>query len=184
MASTMYRKKIERSHVVSASAYSQFCSNWPFVTRLVEIVERIGELDRPVLLAADEEVLQLGADLELVAQRLGALELTAEDRARVVEPRLAVDVQVAGEAGDLGPPGQRREGARVRDRGEVVVVGLLAHRAGRVSGEAGAVFEQAVEVAGRHELGARLAVHVHELREQELDPVRADPLACLVGRGR
>ena len=46
---------------------------------------------------------------------------------------------------------------------------------GGEAGEARAVVEQVVEVRGRDELGARLAVHVDELREQELDVVaRAD----------
>ena len=70
------------------------------VTGLVEGVERVGELDRAVVLLAHEEVLELAADLELVAERLGAVELAAEDRARAVRPLLALDVHVAGEAGD------------------------------------------------------------------------------------
>ena len=76
--------------------------------------------------------------------------------------------------------------ARVGHRGEVGVVGPLADVAGGEAGEAGAVLEQAVEMAGGHELRARLAVHVDELREEELDAgvahVRADRLQ--VGRQR
>ena len=51
-------------------------------------------------------------------------------------------------------------------------------------GEAGAVVEQVVEVAGGHELGVRLAVHVDELREEELDLAVADQLADVVGVSR
>ena len=60
--------------------------------------------------------------------------------------------------------------------------GLLADVAGGEAGEAGALGQQVVEVRGRDELGVRLAVHVDELREQELDVVGADVLARLVGR--
>ena len=57
----------------------------------------------------------------------------------------------------------------------------LADVAGREAGEAGAVGEQVVEMVGRHELGVRLAVHVDELREEELDLAVAGELADLVG---
>ena len=56
----------------------------------------------------------------------------------------------------------------------------LADLAGREPREAGPVLHQAVEVGGRHELGVGLAVHVDELREQELDPVLVDVLADVV----
>ena len=62
--------------------------------------------------------------------------------------------------------------------------GVLADVAGGEAGEAGALGQQVVEVRGRDELGVRLAVHVDELREQELDAVGADVLARLVGRLR
>ena len=58
----------------------------------------------------------------------------------------------------------------------------LADVARREAGEAGAVVEQAVEVAGGHELGVGLAVHVDELREEELDPVALHPRLGLLGR--
>ena len=45
----------------------------------------------------------------------------------------------------------------------------------------GAVGEQVVEVVRRHELGARLAVHVDELGEQELDLSLADDSPYVVG---
>ena len=57
----------------------------------------------------------------------------------------------------------------------------LADVAGREAGEARAVGEQVVEMVGGHELGVRLAVHVDELREEELDPAVAGELADLVG---
>ena len=116
---------------------------------------------------------------------LRALELAAQDRARAVGPLLALHVHVAGQARHVRPPGQRRERANVGHRGEVGVVGLLADVAGGEAGEAGAVLEQAVEVGGGNELRVRLAVHVHELREQELDVVFADvALHVLAGARR
>jgi hypothetical protein len=47
-------------------------------------------------------------------------------------------------------------------------------------GEAGALGEQVVEVVGGDQLRARLSVHVHELREEELDAVVLDDLANVV----
>ena len=154
------------------------------VTGLVERVERIGQLDRPVVAHANEEVLELGADHELVAQRARALQLPAQDRARVVGPLLALDVDVAGHARHLGPPRQRRERPHVGDGRKVWIVGPLADLAGGETGKSGAVLHQAVEVRGGHELGVRLAVHVHELGEQELDVVGVDVLANVVERLR
>ena len=144
------------------------------VTRLLEGVERVRDLDPAVLGLADEEVLELAADLELEAGVGGALDLAPQDRPRAVGPRLALDGRVAGEPGDLRLPRQPGEAGDVGHRDQVRVVGRLADVAGGVAGESGAVGEQAVELLRRHQLGARLRVHVDELREQELDPLVGD----------
>ena len=151
------------------------------VTGLLEGVQRIGDLDRAVLAPAHEEVLELGADAELVAQGRGAIELVAQDGARAVGPLLALDRHVAREAGDARLPRQRRVAAHVGHRDEVGVVGALADVSGRKAGEAGAVGEQVLEVMGRHELGVGLAVHVDELREEELDVAVTRELSDLIG---
>ena len=70
------------------------------VAGLLERVELVGELDRAVLVAAHEEVLELEAHLELVALLRACCELAAQDRPRVVRPLLALDGDVAGEAGE------------------------------------------------------------------------------------
>ena len=155
------------------------------VTGLRERVERVGQLDRPVLAHADEEVLELGAEHELEPERAGALELAAQDRARAVGPLLALDVHVARQPRDGRPPRQRRERPDVRHGGEVGMVRLLADRAGGEPGEPGAVRHQPVEQPRGHELRVRLPVHVDELREQELDVVLADvALDVFDGAGR
>ena len=155
------------------------------VTGLVERVERVCELDRAVVGHAHEEVLELRAEHELVTERARPLELAAQDGARAVEPLLALDVHVAGEPGDIRLPRQWGERADVGHRGHVGVVRLLADGAGREAREAGPLAEEPVEVRGGHQLGARLAVHVDELREQELDVVVADvALDVLAGARR
>ena len=160
----------ERAHVVAG---------------LLEGVERIGQLDRAVLALAHEEVLELGADHELVAHRARALEHVAQDRPRTVGPRLAVHRHVARQAGDVRPPRQRGERANVGHRRDVGIVGTLADRPGGESGEARAVLEQPVEVARRHQLGVRLAVHVDELGEEELHVVLTEvALDVLAGARR
>ncbi len=154
------------------------------VAGLVEAVERVRQLDPAVLGLAHEEVLELGADHELVAELLRAVELAPQDRARAVGPLLALHVNVAGEPRHAGLPRQRREAAHVGHGREVRVVRELADRAGGEPGEAGAVLHQPVEQARRHELRVRLPVHVHELREQELDVVLIDVALDVLGRGR
>ena len=143
----------------------------------VERVELVGDLDPPVLGAADQEVLELGADLQLVARaprRAG--QRVAQDRARAERPLLALDRDVAGEPRDVRLPGQDRQRRRVRHRDHVGIVRSLADVAGGEPGEPGAVGQQVVDVVGGDELGARLAVHVDELGEQELDAAVAyDP---------
>ena len=154
------------------------------VAGLVEAVERVGQLDPAVLGPAHEEVLELGADHELVAELARAVELAAQDRARAVGPLLALHVHVAGEPRHAGLPRQRGEAPHVGHGGEVGVVRELADRAGGEPGEAGALLHQAVEQARRHKLRVRLPVHVHELREQELDVVLMDVALDVLGRGR
>src|SRR4029450_5425608 len=58
------------------------------VTGLLEGVERVGDLDGAVLALAHEEVLELGADAELVAEGLGAGELVAQGGGGAVGPTL------------------------------------------------------------------------------------------------
>ena len=84
----------------------------------LERVERVGDLDPAVVGAPDQEVLELGADLQLVARLGRAGERVAEDRARAVRPLLALDGDVAGEPGDVRLPRQDRQAARIghRDR--------------------------------------------------------------------
>jgi hypothetical protein len=126
---------------------------------------------------------KLAADLELVAQLLGVGELVAQDRARAERPRLALDGDVAGEPRDLGLPRELGERARVGHRGDVRVVRSLADVACREPGEPRAVGQQVLEVPRRNELGVRLAVHVDELGEEELDAALVELGAKLV-RGR
>ena len=56
----------------------------------------------------------------------------------------------------------------------------LADLAGGEAGEPGALRDEVVEVRGRHELRARPAVQVDELREEELDPAVGDHGPCVV----
>ena len=79
--------------------------------------------------------------------------------------------------------GQVRQRARVRHRRDVRVVRALPDVAGGEAREPGAVLEQRVEVRDRHELGVRLAVHVDELGEEELDALLVELGAQLAGGG-
>ena len=151
------------------------------VTRKVERVELVGDFDRAVLTPADEEVLELGAHLQLEPELLSARQLVAQDRARTERPRLALDRHVAGEARHVRLPRQDRQRGRVGDRDHVRIVRALADVAGGEPGEAGALGEQVVDVVRRDELRARLAVHVDELSEQKLDLPLADDSPDVIG---
>ena len=150
------------------------------VTGQVERVERVSDLDPAVLGPAHEEVLELGADLQLVALVGGTLERVAQDRPRAERPLLALDGDVAGKARDGRTPRQDRQRRRIGHRDHVGVVRTLAEIAGREPGEAGSVIQQVVEVVGGDELRARLAVHVDELGEQEFDPLVLDDPANVI----
>ena len=89
------------------------------VTRLLEIVERVGELDLAVACITDEEVFELHPGHELEPFRARLLELPAEDRPRVVRPLLAVDVDVARKAPERRLPWNGRETAQVGHRRDV-----------------------------------------------------------------
>src|SRR6202022_2446524 len=74
-----------------------------------------------------------------------------------------------------------REAARIGDCDQVGIVRPLADVAGREAGKARALAQQVVEMVRGDELRARLAVHVDELREQELDLLLLDDRADVVG---
>ena len=157
------------------------------VAGLVERVVRVRDLDRPVVELLHEEVLELEAHLELEALLLRARHDPAEDRARAVRPRLALDRHVAREPREVGLPGDRRVALQGRDRRDVRVARHLADLAGREPGKAGALLDQAVECiarADRDELRARTRVHVDELREHELDTARLHVLPDRIRRSR
>jgi hypothetical protein len=151
------------------------------VAGLFERVLRVGQLERPVLAPAQEEVLELGAELEFEAEVGRALERRAKDRPRAVGPGLALDGGVAGEARDVAPPRQDRERSHVGHGDQVGGVRALTDVTGCEAGEARPLLQQIVEVGRRDELGVRLRVHVHELREQELDPRLLDYPPYVVG---
>ena len=150
------------------------------VTGLIESVERVGELELAVGTAAQQEVLELGADLQLVALGADPLDRVAQDRPRAVGPGLALDGDVAGKARHGRAPGQDRQRRRVGHGDDVGVIGALADVAGGKAGKPRALAEEVIEVVGGDELGVRLAVHVDELREQELDLLVLDDPAYVV----
>ena len=150
------------------------------VTGLLEVVERVRELEPAVVAAAEEEVLELEPDLELEARLARPRELVLEDRARVVRPRLALDRDVAGEPRDGRLPRDRREAVEIGDRRDVGVARRLADVAGREAGESRAVGDEVVEVGRRDQLRAGACVEVDELGEEELDAAVGDVLSDLL----
>ncbi len=78
------------------------------VAGLIARIERIVDDEHAVLVLAHEEELGLEAHLEAEAEIGGARDGVAQDGARAVQPRLALDGHVAGEAHELGLPGDAR----------------------------------------------------------------------------
>jgi hypothetical protein len=138
------------------------------VAGLLERVVLVGELNSAIRML-DEEVLELHAELELVALLARLAELPTENRPRVVRPLLSFDVDVAREARESRLPWNRRVAAQVWHRCDVRVARELADLAGCEAGEAGSFLHERVEVLCRDELRARPRVHVDELREVKLD---------------
>ena len=152
------------------------------VAGLLARVERVVDDEPAVLVLAYEEELRLEAHLEAESERGRPRHGVAEDRARAVRPGLALDRHVAGEAHELGLPRDARVRRDVRHGEHVGRGGRLADRAGREAGEAGALLEQVVDRLHGHELRVGLAVHLDELREEELDSLVLRALADLVVR--
>ena len=87
--------------------------------------------------AGQQEVLDLGADPGFEAGVGGPLDQRLEDDPRRVRPRLALDMRIAvHDRQALFDERDRGERRGVRDRHQVGVLGLLAHRADGVAGEA------------------------------------------------
>ena len=141
------------------------------VARLVGRVERVVHDEPAVLVLAHEEELGLEPDLHAIAELGRAVDRVAQDRARAVEPRLALDRDVTREPSESVLPRHLRVRADVGDGEHVGRRRALAHRAGGEPREPCALGQHVVDRLDRHELGARLAVHVDELRQEELDAV-------------
>ena len=156
------------------------CERAHVVTGLFEIVERISQFDPAVCRAAQKEILQFGADAQLVTELCGTGNLVLQNRSRAERPRLAFHRHVASEAADVRQPREAREGRYIRHRDHVWAVRRLPDVAGSEAGEAGAAGKQVVEVVRRHELRTRLAMHVNKLSKEKLDPLVGDNLAYRV----
>ena len=99
----------------------------------------------------------------------GPVQLAAQDRARAVRPRLALDEDVAGEAGQVRLPGHRREAGRVGHGGHVGAVGPWPiSPAAKPANPAPSAKRSSRWVAGTS-LADGFAPHVDELGEEELD---------------
>ncbi len=137
-------------------------------------VPLVGRAERAVVVAVQHRVLGLDTRLEhqVLFGRPGDRPL--EDHPGRIGPLLALDRGVALHRGDVGLPRQHRVRERVGQRQDVRVGGRLAHGPGGEPGEPGPDLEQVVYRGHRHELGARLAVHLHEHGVDELDAVVGD----------
>jgi Multicopper oxidase len=114
------------------------------VAGLLEIVERVGEFQLAVARAADEEVLELHTDHELVP----LARAFSSCRRRIVRGRMA--------EGRL--PGDRREALQLGQDRDVRIARQLADLARREAGKAGALADEVVEVRRLHVHGASFQV--------------------------
>ena len=144
------------------------------------VVAVVGHRNRAVVAAHNQRVLGLHAALEHDVALSDRLQRPAQDHSRRVGPQLALHRRVALHGGHVRLPGQLRVGRRV-GQGEYVGAGrILAYRAGREPREPGPVTHQPLQGADGYELGARLAVHLHEHGVDELHAVGLHPAADLV----
>src|SRR3989337_2034577 len=89
---------------------------------------------------------------------------------------------VRGSYGHGSPSTVMSQAKRARFGCQGTGVKLARSGIAAMSGEAGAVRDEVVEVPGGDQLRARARVHVHELREEELDPELLRARADLVER--
>ena len=121
--------------------------------------------------AADQEVLHLGADVEV---HVGLAQYRLEDHARSEGPGCAADVRVAVDEGEaVADPGQGCVRRRVGHRDQVGVAGRLPDRTHGETGEPDAVGLEGLGGLDGDELGAGLAGEVDEQGEEEGDVVGA-----------
>ena len=151
------------------------------VTGLGRAVERVGDLQAAVGGAAQQRVLGLDPGLEDPAALLAhLLEQPLQDDARGVGPGLAVDLRIAVQHSDARLPRHPGVGRGVGEHREVGVGRALADVTGGEAREARAAVHQHVQARPRYRLRARLAVHVDEHRQEELDAVLVRPCGQVV----
>ena len=140
------------------------------IGRLVEM-RLAADRRQPVRLGlAKDEELDLGAEIHAVAHLRGARPDTVEDVAAARLERRAPALQVGGEPGDVGLPGQDQARPGIGMGGDLLLVDLLRHPVERRPGEQLGAAHHLVEMRHRHHLGLGCAVHVGVARQQEADP--------------
>ncbi len=135
--------------------------------------------DGAVVPPAHQKMLGLDAHVEDVAFLAEVRQRVLQGRAGAIGPRLAVDMDIAGEAGHAPLPGDQRVRGKIGHGQHVVVVGALAHPPYGRPREAGPAFNQVVEVLGRNALAPGGAVDVHVLGEDVVHLVRLQAPADL-----
>jgi len=116
------------------------------VARLGAVVERIRDVDVPLLVTPQEVVLRLHTGLEHPAVLFTRLvQEVAEDDPWRIGPRLSLHVGVAVQDRDVSPPRQPHVGLRVRDGHQVRIGRGLPHVTDREPCEPGAGREQHVQ---------------------------------------
>lgn len=108
----------------------------------------------------EQEELGLDAQVEGVAQRCSGFGLALEDAARAGVEGLAVQVEVAGEPGEIAVPAALGGGRRVWHRGHLVVADLLRDAVQRRTGVELGAAEHLAEMGDWDELALDHAVDV------------------------
>ena len=148
--------------------------------RGIAIAERGEAAVRRVL---EQEELGLDAEVEGVAQRCGGFGLALEDAARAGVEGLAVQVEVAGEPGEIAVPAALGGGRRVWHRGHLVVADLLRDAVQRRTGVELGAAEHLAEMGDGDELAFDHAVHVDVAGHGVLHALVLQPLFQLLDGG-
>jgi hypothetical protein len=162
--------RLERAHGLLAQLARGVERRHREIPALVERLRR--------LVVSEEEVLELGADVERVeAERRHALERPAQDVTRIAVVGTAVGRDdVADHPGDLRLallPGHELEGVRVRDRDHVRLLDRV-EPGDRRAVEAHSVVEGVGDLTRGHREALEVALDVGEPEEDELHPFLLD----------
>ena len=119
--------------------------------------------------------LRLDAEIQTEAEPSGLGQRTLQNVAAARLERLALAPKIAGEPGEIGPPGRDDAGGGIGMGGDFLLVDLLRHAIERRASTQLRPAQHLLVMVDRHHLALRHAVHVDIARQHEFHAGRTQP---------